>query len=164
MRRHPVSAACAALASAAVIVGSAGAASAQIGGPASVEWGSAHLPAIVGSVGTLSAGSPIEEPPAVNPPVGPYEKTGFLTPDRPEFWNPMVSADRLVSPFGTSTRIRCTSFHGVTLQCWQDDRDGRPHRLVELALNYPGSTGSGMPGGGPGTYVYADPAGWTAGS
>lgn len=169
MPRHTVTALLTATASVALVLGGTGVSSAQSEIPGStgqsvIGGGSVAPLTALGSVRALAGGSPVEEPPAVNLPVGPYEATGFLTPDRPEFWNPLVSGDRLVSPFGTSTRIRCTSFHGVTLQCWQDDREGQPHRLVELTYNYPSSAGAGMPGGGPGTYVYADPAGWATGS
>ncbi|GAA4480262.1 hypothetical protein GCM10023094_26500 [Rhodococcus olei] len=94
-------------------------------------------------------------------PVAPYDTKNFLTPDNPEYWNPFVAKDRLTSPFGTSTRIVCTAFHGVTLSCWQADRNGQPHQLVKLPLDYPGSMESNMPGGGPGHFVYPF---WSAGS
>ncbi|WP_408014495.1 hypothetical protein [Rhodococcus spongiicola] len=79
---------------------------------------------------------------------------GFLTPTDLDYWNPFVNQNRLTSPFGTSTRIVCTSFHGVLLDCWQADRQGNPHKLVQLPRNYPGSTGSSQPGGGPSRFVY----------
>ncbi len=87
-------------------------------------------------------------------PSAPFETSGFLTPDNPDFWNPLVSRNRLTSPFGNNTRIVCTAFHGVLMDCWQADRDGNPHKLVKLPLNFPSVTGSSLPGGGPGHYVY----------
>ncbi|MFC9789982.1 hypothetical protein [Rhodococcus sp. NPDC127528] len=93
-------------------------------------------------------------PPPYPTPLVPYETTSFLTPTDLDYWNPFVSADRLTSPYGTSTRIVCEGFHGVTLDCWQADRQGRPHKLVKLAMDYPGSLGSALPGGGAGHFVY----------
>lgn len=90
----------------------------------------------------------------------PFDNTSFLTPDNPEYWNPLVSKDRLTSPYGTSTRIVCTSFHGVLTGCWQADRNGNPHQLVQLPFNIPSVTGSSLPGGGPGHFVYPV---WSAG-
>ncbi|MGW0018186.1 hypothetical protein ACWDUD_07640 [Rhodococcus sp. NPDC003382] len=121
----------------------------------------ARLVAIVvgaGLVGVGGAGiaAADEWPPVPDEPsaIGPYETSGFLTPDNPDFWNPLVARDRLTSPFGTSTRIVCTAFHGVLMDCWQADRDGNPHKLVRLPFNFPAVTGSTLPGGGPGHYVY----------
>ncbi|WP_277835756.1 hypothetical protein [Speluncibacter jeojiensis] len=93
-------------------------------------------------------------PPPYPTPTAPYETADFLTPADPGYWNPFVSADRLTSPFGTSTKIVCESFHGVKLDCWQADLQGNPHKLVQLPLDFPGSTGAGLPGGGPGHFVY----------
>ncbi|RVW03891.1 hypothetical protein [Rhodococcus xishaensis] len=93
-------------------------------------------------------------PPPYPSPVSPFDYDGFLTPTDLEYWNPFVNEDRLTSPFGTSTRIVCTSFHGVLLDCWQADREGNPHKLVQLPGNYPGSIGSSQPGGGPSHFVY----------
>lgn len=84
----------------------------------------------------------------------PFDTTDFLTPDKPEYWNPFVQKNRLTSPYGTSTRIVCTAFHGVLTGCWQADRDGNPHELVRLPANLPNVTGSALPGGGPGHFVY----------
>ncbi|MEU5841615.1 hypothetical protein [Rhodococcus sp. NPDC047139] len=78
----------------------------------------------------------------------------WLTPEDPAYWNPSVDEPRLTSPFGTSTRIVCQHFHGVSIGCWQADQDGRPHRLVPLPANLPNVTGSSMPGGGVQHYVY----------
>ncbi|UYP18720.1 hypothetical protein OED52_19120 [Rhodococcus sp. Z13] len=78
----------------------------------------------------------------------------WLTPDRLEYWNPFVDRPRLTSPFGTSTRIVCTSFHGVTMECWQADSEGRPHELQRLPANLPNLGGSSAPGGGVGHFVY----------
>lgn len=134
----------------AVALGGAGAAGAQ----------SEELEGIVGSVGALSAGSPVTELPPHDPATGPWPVTDFMTPEDPVFWNPTVTSNRLVSPFGMTTPVQCTSFHGVLLECFQEDRDGAQHKLVRLAVNLPAVTGSMQPGGGPGTFVYADPAGW----
>ncbi len=139
----------------ALILGGAGAASAQP---------SAEIGGLVGSVSALSAGSPVTELPPHNPATGPWPVTHFVTPEDPVFWNPTVATDRLISPFGTTTPVLCTSFHGVLLQCFQEDREGKQHELVRLAVNLPNVTGSLQPGGGPGTFVYADPAGWGLGS
>lgn len=87
-------------------------------------------------------------------PTAPYETKSFLTPTDLDYWNPLASRDRLTSPFGTSTRIVCTSFHGVTLSCWQADRAGNPHQLIKLPFNIPSVTGSSQPGGGPAHFVY----------
>ena len=92
-------------------------------------------------------------------PLVPFEKSDFLTPENPAYWNPFVNQDRLTSPYGNSTRIVCTAFHGVLLECWQADRYGNPHKLVQLPANLPNVTGSSLPGGGPGHFVY--PA-WSA--
>jgi hypothetical protein len=100
-------------------------------------------------------------PPPYPTPLVPYETKNFLTPTDLDYWNPFVSADRLTSPYGTSTRIVCEGFHGVTLDCWQADRQGQPHKLVKLALDFPGSTGYLLPGGGPGHFVYPV---WNTGS
>lgn len=94
--------------------------------------------------------TPPDEPSAI----GPAEYYGFLTPTDLDYWNPFVSRDRLTSPFGTSTRIVCTGFHGVLLECWQADLEGNPHKLVQLPLDFPGSLGANLPGGGPGHFVY----------
>ena len=114
---------------------------------------------LTGSVGSVAAPftpSPVvpwPEMATTENPFGASERTGFLTPDQPAFWNPLVEADRLVSPYGTSTRVVCTSFHGVTTGCWQADRQGNAHELRRLAANLPNVTGSLKPGGGAGTFV-----------
>lgn len=141
-------------ASAALVLGGAGAASAQ----------STDIAASVGSVGTLFAGSPVTELPPHNPATGPWPVTDFVTPEDPMFWNPALATNRLVSPFGMTRPVQCTSFHGVLLECFQEDRDGAQHKLVRLASNLPNVSGSMQPGGGPGTFVYAEAAGWGVGS
>ena len=65
-----------------------------------------------------------------------------------------MNEPRLTSPFGTSTRIVCQGFHGVTTDCWQADLEGRPHKLTRLPANLPDLTGSSAPGGGVGHFVY----------
>ena len=89
------------------------------------------------------------------------DRDDLLTPESPEFWNVGLAADRIISPFGLSTRVVCTSFHGVTLDCWQADREGTPHKLVKLPYNFPSHAGETSPGGGPGTFVYADASAWS---
>ena len=125
---------------------------------------SAELEGIVGSVGALSAGSPATELPPHNPATGPWLVTDFVTPENPVFWNPAVATNRLVSPFGLANPVTCTSFHGVLLECFQQDHTGAQHKLVRLAANLPNVSGSLQPGGGPGTFVYADLADWGIGS
>ncbi|MDV8023512.1 hypothetical protein [Rhodococcus sp. IEGM 1330] len=93
-------------------------------------------------------------PPPYPTPSPPQDVTGFLTPQDPDYWNPFVSENRLTSPYGNSTRIVCTGFHGVLGACWQADANGNPHKLIPLNMNYPGSTGQLLPGGGPGHFVY----------
>lgn len=92
-------------------------------------------------------------PPYPSPSV-PFDNSNFLTPENPNYWNPFVNQDRLTSPFGTSTRIVCTAFHGVLTGCWQADQYGNPHKLIRLQANVPNVSGSGLPGGGPGHFVY----------
>ncbi|MGA9873164.1 MAG: hypothetical protein WBQ44_18735 [Rhodococcus sp. (in: high G+C Gram-positive bacteria)] len=114
--------------------------------------------AVLGAV-LLGSGTAGADEWPVNPPypspTAPQEITGgFLTPQDPAYWNPLVSENRLTSPYGNNTRLVCTGFHGVLLECWQADVDGNPHKLIKLDLDYPGSTGAGLPGGGPGHFVY----------
>lgn len=111
--------------------------------------------ALLGAAGTAAADEWPTTPPYPSP-TAPYDALPdeFLTPTDLDYWNPFVSEDRLTSPFGTSTRIVCEAFHGVKLGCWQADQNGNPHKLVQLAYDFPGSTGSNMPGGGPGHFVY----------
>lgn len=137
--------------------------SALLSPAATAQTGSFDLGS-VGSIDSLSAGSPVDEWPA---PPNPYDPTGgvdrddLLTPENPEFWNVGLDADRIISPFGLSTRVVCKSFHGVTLDCWQADREGTPHKLVKLPYNFPSHAGETKPGGGPGTFVYADASAWS---
>lgn len=110
--------------------------------------------AVLGTAGIAAADEwpPVPDYPT---PLVPFDAQGFLTPVDPAYWNPFVNDDRLTSPFGTTTRIVCTAFHGVLLDCWQADEHGNPHKLVRLPANLPNFTGSGsMPGGGPGHFVY----------
>ncbi|SDE68213.1 hypothetical protein [Rhodococcus tukisamuensis] len=109
--------------------------------------------ALLGAAGTAAADE-WPTPPPYPSPIVPYDTKAFLMPTDLDYWNPFVSADRLTSPFGTSTRIVCQGFHGVTTDCWQADQNGNPHKLVKLAYDFPGSTGSNLPGGGPGHFVY----------
>ncbi|WP_433716327.1 hypothetical protein ACQP2U_01770 [Nocardia sp. CA-084685] len=83
-----------------------------------------------------------------------YETKDFAVQSDPDYWNPFSDRNRLTSPFGTSTRIVCTSFHGVQQDCWQADIDGNPHKLniAPLDLPYAGSSGTGH--FGPKHYVY----------
>ncbi|MGB3771579.1 MAG: hypothetical protein WBA00_10570 [Rhodococcus sp. (in: high G+C Gram-positive bacteria)] len=85
---------------------------------------------------------------------GPFETNSFLTPTDLDYYNPFVENNRLTSPFGTSTRIVCTGFHGVLSQCWQADGNGNPHRLIRLPYNVPNISGSFLPGGGSSHFVY----------
>ncbi|MEV6772166.1 hypothetical protein AB0N05_26410 [Nocardia sp. NPDC051030] len=78
----------------------------------------------------------------------------FLTPTDPAYWNPLDTSSRLTSPFGNSTRVVCTGFHGVALSCYQADLDGNPHKLTALPFNFPSFTGSSAPGGGASNWVY----------
>ncbi|MFD4469753.1 hypothetical protein ACFWPA_15855 [Rhodococcus sp. NPDC058505] len=111
----------------------------------------AGLAATPGVANAADAWPPIPDYPS---PSVPFDTKDFLTPDNPEYWNPFVAKNRLTSPYGTSTRIVCTAFHGVLTGCWQADRDGNPHELVRLPFNAPNISGSALPGGGPGHYVY----------
>ncbi|RVW06160.1 hypothetical protein [Rhodococcus spongiicola] len=59
-----------------------------------------------------------------------YDVTdSVLMPDQLEFWNPMVKATRVVSPYGRSAQIVCAKFRGVNVQCWQADSEGNPREL-----------------------------------
>ncbi|MFD4181420.1 hypothetical protein [Rhodococcus sp. NPDC058514] len=109
--------------------------------------------AVLGSAGAAAADEWPPIPPYPSPSV-PFDTKDFLTPTDPDYWNPFVSKNRLTSPFGTSTRIVCTAFHGVMTGCWQADENGAPHKLVPLPLNFPGSTEWFLPGGGPAHFVY----------
>ena len=106
--------------------------------------------AALGAAGTAAA----EEWPSDNGAVSVVENPAFLVPADGEFWNPLVAENRLTSPYGLSTRIACTQFHGVLLECWQADGNGNPHKLTELPFNFPAVTGSSQPGGGPSHFVY----------
>ncbi|WP_241384044.1 hypothetical protein [Rhodococcus sp. CH91] len=109
--------------------------------------------AVLGGAGVAAAQDewPVPRP---DSPVYVFEADHWLTPDNPAYWNPLVNEPRLTSPFGTSTRIVCQGFHGVTTACWQADLEGRPHKLERLPANLPNVTGSSAPGGGVGHFVY----------
>ncbi|MCK0091382.1 MULTISPECIES: hypothetical protein [unclassified Rhodococcus (in: high G+C Gram-positive bacteria)] len=106
--------------------------------------------AVLGTAGTAAA----DEWPSDNGAVTVVVQPDFLVPSDGEFWNPLVAKNRLTSPFGESTRIECTQFHGVLLECWQADQNGNPHKLTALPFNFPAVTGSAEPGGGPSHFVY----------
>ncbi|QIS13311.1 hypothetical protein [Nocardia arthritidis] len=106
--------------------------------------------ALIAGAGNAAADDwPVQQP---NSPVSVFETKNFLTPSDPGYWNPFDGSYRLTSPFGTSTRIVCAGFHGVTMQCWQADQDGNPHELKKLPFN--AIAGWGQPGGGPSHFVY----------
>ncbi|NLV78019.1 MAG: hypothetical protein GXY65_01500 [Rhodococcus sp.] len=119
---------------------------------------SARLSALLALVGAVVLGAPAVASADVWPSEtdNPFVEKDppFLTPNDGEFWNPLVAKDRLTSPFGTSHRIECTSFHGVLGECWQADDTGAAVKLVHLPFNFPAVTGSALPGGGPSHYVY----------
>ncbi|MBF6331150.1 hypothetical protein [Nocardia transvalensis] len=107
---------------------------------------------LVAGAGTASADEwPVQQP---NSPVSVFETKSFLTPGDLNYWNPFDASYRLTSPYGTSTRIVCTAFHGVIMSCWQADRDGNPHQLKKLPFNFPAVVGWQQPGGGPSHFVY----------
>lgn len=126
-------------------------------GKATIVAVSAAAIAIV-CTGTAQAQSQTQDEwppiPTYPSPSVPFDHSNFLTPEQPDYWNPSVNRDRLTSPFGTSTRIVCTAFHGVLTGCWQADENGNPHKLIRLQSNIPNVTGSTLPGGGPGHFVY----------
>ncbi|MVU83743.1 hypothetical protein GPX89_41725 [Nocardia sp. ET3-3] len=104
------------------------------------------------TTGTAAADDwPVQQP---NSPIYVDEVHGFLTPTDLDFWNPLVNRARLTSPYGNSTRVVCSGFHGVYTDCWQADADGNPHKLVRLPFNFPNVSGSGAPGGGVSHWVY----------
>ncbi|MFI1917739.1 hypothetical protein [Nocardia sp. NPDC020380] len=108
--------------------------------------------AVALGTGTAAADEwPVQQP---NSAISVDDVTGFLTPSDLDYWNPLVNRMRVTSPYGNTTRVVCTSFHGVTMSCFQADRDGNPHQLVRLQANFPNVTGSSAPGGGVGHYVY----------
>lgn len=74
-----------------------------------------------------------------------YETKNFAVQSDPDYWNPLSDRNRLTSPYGTNTRIVCTSFHGVQQDCWQADPNGNPHKLTTAPLDVPyaGSSGTG---------------------
>ncbi|HEY5854725.1 MAG TPA: hypothetical protein VIW24_11905 [Aldersonia sp.] len=109
--------------------------------------------ALVGGAGIANADEwpPVPDYPT---PIVPFETKDFLTPTDLDYWNPLAAQNRLTSPYGTSTRIVCTTFHGVLLECWQADRAGNPHKLTRLPFNFPAVVGWQLPGGGPSHFVY----------
>ncbi|MGW4532063.1 hypothetical protein ACWEOI_14040 [Nocardia sp. NPDC004340] len=112
---------------------------------------------VTGAAFTLGAGTasaddwPVQQP---NSAIYVFEAKGFLTPSDLDYWNPLVDRARLTSPFGNSTRIVCSGFHGVTTSCFQADADGNPHQLKRLSMNFPNVTGYLAPGGGVSHWVY----------
>lgn len=108
---------------------------------------------LIGGAGVAAADEwpPVPDYPT---PLVPFETTNFLTPTDLDYWNPLAAQNRLTSPYGTSTRIVCTAFHGVMLDCWQADRDGNPHKLIRLPFNFPSIVGWQLPGGGPSHFVF----------
>ncbi|MFD6354706.1 hypothetical protein [Nocardia tengchongensis] len=102
--------------------------------------------------GTAAADDwPVQQP---NSAIYVHEVTGFLTPADLDYWNPLVDRPRLTSPYGNSTRIVCSGFHGVDTSCYQADANGNPHQLKRLPANYPNLTGNVAPGGGVSHWVY----------
>lgn len=113
--------------------------------------------AVTGAALALGTGiAAADEWPVQNPnsAVQVYDATNMLTPNDPNYWNPLVSQNRLTSPYGNSTRVVCTAFHGVTMECYQADQDGNPHKLSRLPFNFPSITGWNLPGGGPSHFVW----------
>ena len=108
---------------------------------------------LIGAAGVAAADEwpPVPDYPT---PLVPFDTTNFLTPTDLDYWNPLVAQNRLTSPYGTSTRIVCTAFHGVMLECWQADQAGNPHKLIRLPFNFPAVVGWGQPGGGPSHFVF----------
>lgn len=77
-----------------------------------------------------ASGWPVVEPDsAMNPGEPPVH--AWRTPDQPEFWNLAANHPRLISPYGTSTRIVCVGWRTLG-ECWQADRNGAPHKLIAL--------------------------------
>ncbi|MGW4770666.1 hypothetical protein ACWEO2_21815 [Nocardia sp. NPDC004278] len=83
-----------------------------------------------------------------------YETKNFAVQSDPDYWNPLSDRNRLTSPYGTNTRIVCTSFHGVQQDCWQADPDGNPHKLTTAPLDVPYAGSSGTGHFAPKHYVY----------
>ncbi|MCM6772509.1 hypothetical protein NDR87_00500 [Nocardia sp. CDC159] len=106
---------------------------------------------MVAGAGTAAADEwPVQQP---NSPVSVFDAKGFLTPDNPAYWNPLDTSYRLTSPYGNSTRVVCTAFHGVIMQCWQADHNGNPHQLKQLPVNFPAIVGWQQLNGGA-NFVY----------
>ncbi|MFC9438284.1 hypothetical protein [Nocardia sp. NPDC057030] len=115
----------------------------------------AALVAVTGAALMMGTGSAAaDEWPSNNGGLSVYETKDFAVPSDPDYWNPLSDRHRLSSPFGTSTRIVCTGFHGVQQDCWQADLDGNPHKLNRAPLDVPWA-GSAQTGRyGPIHYVY----------
>lgn len=115
----------------------------------------AALAAVTGAALLMNTGTAAaDEWPPNNGALSVYETKDFAVPSDPDYWNPFSERHRLSSPFGTSTRIVCTSFHGVQQDCWQADLDGNPHKLNRAPLDVPWA-GSAQTGRyGPIHYVY----------
>src|SRR5574340_1136373 len=66
-------------------------------------------------------------------PFGPGEATSyFLTPLDPGAFDPNDNKALLLSPWGTSQPIFCSSFHGKTYGCTQTDPAGGSHSVGNL--------------------------------
>ncbi|WP_405164180.1 hypothetical protein OG203_03395 [Nocardia sp. NBC_01499] len=83
-----------------------------------------------------------------------YDTKDFAVPSDADYWNPFSDRNKLSSPFGTTTRIVCTSFHGVQQDCWQADQDGNPHKLNKAPLDVPWAGSSKTGYYAPVHYVY----------
>lgn len=62
----------------------------------------------------------------------PVDLTDYvLTPNQPGFWNPAMGRPRVISPYGTSTKIVCMGYV-LYDACWQADSKGNPHKLDKV--------------------------------
>lgn len=77
-----------------------------------------------------ASGWPVVKPDSASNPSEPPADL-WRTPDQLEFWNFSANYPRLVSPYGTSTRIVCVGWRTLG-ECWQADRNGVPHKLIAL--------------------------------
>ncbi|RJO73704.1 hypothetical protein D5S18_21270 [Nocardia panacis] len=64
--------------------------------------------------------------------------TKWVLSSDPSYLDPKEKGDRLDSPFGVSTRIACSAYRNYTLDCWQADREGKPHKLIREMFTIPG--------------------------
>lgn len=66
-------------------------------------------------------------------PFGPSDVTGyFVTPLDPAAFDPNDNTALLLSPWGTSQPIFCSSFHGKIYNCTQTDPNGGAHSVGNL--------------------------------